>query len=282
MSSFPDSFDSHHAGSTHPFDDDDDAFVGGYTPPPYSDFADPDSVKESVPDSPAFGFGADVFASHPAPVAPIYGFESNGDPMANVVFVESDGPVLPPPSEMEEEGFALREWRRQNAILLEQKEKREKEILSQIIEEANEYKTAFHEKRKIKCQNNITNNREKEKLFMANHEKFHKEADKNYWKTIAELVPNEVPAIERKRGKKDQEKKPSVVVNQGPKPGKPTDLARMRQILVKLKHNTPTHLKLTPPPAAATTSKDAKTGGVTTAPPKAAAVAASPEAVLAA
>ena len=53
---------------------------------------------------------------------------------------------------------------RQNAIQLEEKEKREKEILSQIIEEATEYKVAFHEKRKVTCENNTKNNREKEKV----------------------------------------------------------------------------------------------------------------------
>ena len=112
-------------------------------------------------------------------------------------------------------------------------------------------------------------------LFLTNQEKFHKEADKNYWKAIAELIPNEVPAIEKKRGKKDQEKKPSIVVIQGPKPGKPTDLARMRQIVIKLKHSTPAHLKLTPA-AAASAAKDAERSK------PAAAVASTPEAVVAA
>lgn len=119
-------------------------------------------------------------------------------------------------------------------------------------------------------------------LFLANLEKFHAEVDKNYWKAIAELIPNEVPTIEKKRGKKDQDKKPSIVVVQGPKPGKPTDLSRMRQIILKLKHNTPPHLKPSPPPATAP-AKDAKTSGASVAAATSkAAVVVTPEAVVAA
>ncbi|KAJ6987280.1 hypothetical protein NC653_020505 [Populus alba x Populus x berolinensis] len=119
---------------------------------------------------------------------------------------------------------------RQNVILLEDKERREKE------------------------------------LFLVNQEKFHAEADKNYWKSIAELIPNEVPTIEKRRGKKDQE---NIAVIQGPKPGKPTELSRMRQILLKLKQDTPPHLKHSPAAAAAaaSTANAAKTcdaTGVTT------------------
>lgn len=154
---------------------------------------------------------------------------------------------------------------------------------SQIIEEAEEYKIEFYRKREVNAEKNKASNREREKLFLASREKFHAEADKNYWKTIGELIPHEVPAIE-KRGKKDKVKKPSIAVIQGPKPGKPTDLSRMRHILLKLKHNLPSHMKPKPPPSE--TKKDAKTGpldGASTSsnPPKVVPVAI-PEAVAAA
>ena len=319
MSSFDGSFthsvdESLPDGSTRPFDD--DGYLG-YDPrlpsqrfdDSFTNFADSESVKDSVTDSPIFhsnSYGGvdDVFASRAIPETPspppIYASgsglgsdrpefspfspEMNGK-LFDGDFGGSDGPILPPPADMQpDDGFALREWRRQNAIRLEEKEKQEKEMLNQIIDEADEFKVDFYRRRKITCENNKTSNREKEKSFLASQEKFHVEADKNYWKAIAELVPNEVPTI-AKRGKKDQEKKPSIVVVQGPKPGKPTDLSRMRQILLKLKHNTPAHLKPPPPPAPAPApAKDAKTGGAATAatPPKAAALATAPEAVAAA
>ena len=82
-------------------------------------------------------------------------------------------------------------------------------------------------------------------MYLANQEKFHKEADKHYWKAIAEIIPREVPNIKRRGGKKDDdEKKPSIMVIQGPKPGKPTDLSRMRQLFLKLKQNPPPHMML--------------------------------------
>ena len=53
---------------------------------------------------------------------------------------------------------------RQNAIRLAEKEKIEKELLNQIIDEADEYKVDFYRRRKITCENNIATNREKEKV----------------------------------------------------------------------------------------------------------------------
>ncbi|KAM6582431.1 hypothetical protein CsatB_009433 [Cannabis sativa] len=277
-------------GSTRPFDD--DGYLG-YDPRLSSQrfesfsapqFVDSESIKDSTTDSPIFHHSSTVddgFAAQSVPEAqspPSVFTQSNGQDF-DEGFGGSGGPILPPPSEMErEEGVALREWRRQNAIRLEEKEKREKELLNQIIDEADEYKLEFYQKRKTVCENNKTSNREKEKVFLANQEKFHAEANKNYWKSIAELIPKEVPVLEKRRGKKDQEKKPSVVVVQGPKPGKPTDLSRMRQILVKLKHSTPEHLKHAPPPPpppVASPSNEAKNkaASVPAAPAKAVAVA---------
>ncbi|PHT72411.1 Clathrin light chain 2 [Capsicum annuum] len=178
--------------------------------------------------------------------------------MSEVQFAEENGPILPPPERMvAEEGLALREWRRLNAVRLEEKGQREKEIVREIIKEAEEYKAEYYRKWKLRCEDNIAANREKEKLFLANQEKFHTEANKAYWRAIGELIPKEVPTIEKK-GKKDKEKQPSIIVVKGPKPGRPTELSRMRQILVKLKHNPPEHM-LSPKPSSQP-GKDAKTG----------------------
>ncbi|TXG50139.1 hypothetical protein EZV62_026014 [Acer yangbiense] len=142
-------------------------------------------------------------------------------------------------------------------------------------------KDEFYRKRVVTCHNNKLTNREREPVVLVicgQPKKFYDEADKNYWKAIAELLPNEVPTIQKKKGKKDQEKKPSIVVLQGPKPGKPADLSRMWQVILKLKHNAPNHLM--PAPAAPAPSKDGKTSDVAT--PSQAAVVATPTEVLAA
>lgn len=255
--------------------DQDDVVVENYTDyAEYSSFSGGAPTDAEVTADHAAGASTDVFGfddpssnySHSTPFdsVPVENGNGNGygvgeHAIDDDVFT-SDGPVLPPPSEMvPEEGFALREWRRLNALQLEEKEKREKELRNQIIEEAEEYKRAFYEKRKLNVETNKVENREKEKLFLANQENFHKNADKQSWKAIAELIPHEVPNIEKKRGKKDQDKKPSITVVQGPKPGKPTDLSRLRQILLKLKHKTPPHM-IPAPPAPAKDAKGAKDG----------------------
>lgn len=53
---------------------------------------------------------------------------------------------------------------RKNAIRLEEKERREKEMFKAIIEEADEYKAEYYRKWKIRCENSRAANREKEKV----------------------------------------------------------------------------------------------------------------------
>lgn len=57
----------------------------------------------------------------------------------------------------------------QNAIQLEAKEKREKEMRNQLVEEAEEYKRAFYEKRKLNIETNKTSNREREKVWFLEY-----------------------------------------------------------------------------------------------------------------
>ncbi|CAN6572872.1 unnamed protein product [Malus baccata var. baccata] len=216
-------YDSSFNTATH---DDDDFSSSAVDPPPplHSDFQDDvvlpggdnsANVNQQEQSPEVCGFG--VSTPNPEFVSPFdsavpkdNGVGGGGDGDDGDIFASSE-PVLPPPEEMREEGFAR----------------------------PDEFKRAFYEKRKLNCETNKAHNREREK------------------KAIAELIPREVPNIEKKRGKKDPDKKPSIVVIQGPKPGKPTDLSRMRQIFLKLKQNPPPHMMPSPP---AKDVKDAKGG----------------------
>ncbi|KAI7741070.1 hypothetical protein M8C21_006472 [Ambrosia artemisiifolia] len=86
----------------------------------------------------------------------------------------------------------------QNASRIEEKDKAEKQLLNQIIDEADEYKIGFHSKRKIVRDNSIATGKHTFILliYLATHDKFHTEADKNYWNAIADFIPKAMGVIE--------------------------------------------------------------------------------------
>jgi hypothetical protein len=233
--------------------------------------------EESAPGMPGmYGFGSESPSEFPqrdysapeynppdytsSPVGESYNKELDEDLFGGA---NGGGPMLPPPEEMQEEGHLLRQWKRENMQRLQEKERIEKEKLQQIIDDADDYKEKHRIKRETNRENQMKANRDKELAYHADQEHFHKTAGKQYWKAVTELVPKELPASLEPKGrqmKEKKEKKSTFVALPGPKPGKPTDMGRFRQVLLKLKHNPPAHMIPPPPPPPKPEAKEGEKG----------------------
>lgn len=264
----PDDYKPDHFGmddGKEGFDDFKGASHGYDHPPPIYENEETGSSAPGMPGM--YGFGSESPSEFPqrdvsAPeYTPEYTANGNyGKQLDEDLFAgDNGGPMLPPPEEMQEEGAVLRQWKRENMIRLQEKERMEKEKLQQIIDDADDYKDKHRAKRDSNREAQMKSNRDKELTYHADQEHFHKTAGKQYWKAVAELVPKELPASLEPKGrqmKEKKEKKSTFVALPGPKPGKPTDMGRFRQVLLKLKHNPPAHMIPPPPPPPKPEAKD--------------------------
>eukprot|EP00245_Coleochaete_scutata_P015059 TRINITY_DN6574_c0_g1_i1.p1 TRINITY_DN6574_c0_g1~~TRINITY_DN6574_c0_g1_i1.p1 ORF type:complete len:203 (+),score=61.36 TRINITY_DN6574_c0_g1_i1:204-812(+) len=153
---------------------------------------------------------------------------------------EEAGVKLPPPSAMPtEESILLREWRRKRGLELEEKARISREQHQKILEQAEYEKEIFYNQRQKQVAGAKTNNREKEKVFMAHLEALNAKSGGNYWESVVAFVNFDVVP-----DRKDKKSGKGANISPRPstadvKPGKQTDMSRMRQVLLKLKHNPP-------------------------------------------
>nr|AQQ11755.1 clathrin light chain 1c [Chara australis] len=178
-------------------------------------------------------------------------FRDDGDDFGGAPL---DGSGVPPlngvsgtsaPLDLPAESELLYEWRRKRAAELEVKAEQEREKKLEIIEGAASSRSTIATQREKAMEAARQNNREKESVFLSGLEaSMCTNPGGNYWATVAGMIdfdskPEEkVPAktADKAVDKKKSAGAASVVVNK-PKPGKATDLTRMRQLLLKLKHN---------------------------------------------
>lgn len=190
---------------------------------------------------------------------PADGYVQASAPNGDVLDGEyDDGSKLPPPEAMgPEESTILREWKRKKAIELEEKARVSREKHEQIIAQAKEEQEAFYKKRAAQVEQAKINNREKEEAYVASLENMNPKEGGNYWEAVVNHINFEATTVKKdakSKAKADGPVRTSTLLATQ-KPGKQTDLARMRQILVKLKKTPPA--KANAPAAASASAKQA-------------------------